>query len=334
MTRVSLDAEQMAVVGGSWLQERYHSGDGATVAEFLSFESVNEINPFEVGASHSRERREYRRRRAVVDGLLDIPPLRARAVASLSNGELRRVIVARTLLKESGRVVLDGGCGGIDESWRRRIAEAADAMRRFGVDLRVARARGEARVKERPVAARKAAAQADGVARAVFEMRGVDLSFGGRALFRDFSWTVHEGEHWVLRGPNGSGKTTLLALVTGDCPFSYACDMTVLGAKRGAPGVTLARSRAKIGSVSSMRQAFGGADPDVQLSDALRPSTRLLLLDEPCCGMSSRDAARFAGRVVRWLDAHPRVAAVWVEHLPSRIPQSFTLLKELRPCLR
>ena len=79
MTRISLDAEQMAAVGGSWLQERYHSGEGETVADFLSFESVHEINPFEVGGSHSRERREYRRRRTVVDGILEIAPLRSRS---------------------------------------------------------------------------------------------------------------------------------------------------------------------------------------------------------------------------------------------------------------
>lgn len=193
MTRISLDAEQMSAVSGSWLQERYHSGEGETVADFLSFESVHEINPFEVGGSHSRERREYRRRRKVVDG-----------------------------------------------------------------------------------------------------------------------------------------KTTLLALVTGDCPFSYACDVTVFGVRRGAPGVTLARLRTKIGSVSSAQHAYEGRDMESQMAAALRPSTRLLLLDEPCCGMSSREAAHFARKVASWLNAHPRVAAVWVEHQPSRIPQSFTLVKELR----
>ena len=331
MTRISLDAEQMAAVGGSWLQERYHSGEGETVADFLSFESVHEINPFEVGGSHSRERREYRRRRTVVDGILEIAPLRSRSLMSLSNGELRRVIVARTLLKESGSVVLDGGCGGLDESWRMRIAEAAGAMRPFGVDLRIARGTGASgRTKKKPRGADKAASPAIRGARAVVEIRNVNLSFGGRALFRDFSWVVHEGERWVLRGPNGSGKTTLLALVTGDCPFSYACDVTVFGVRRGAPGVTLARSRAKIGSVSSAQHAYEGTDLEAQMAAALRPSTRLLLLDEPCCGMSSREASRFARKVASWLNAHPRVAAVWVEHQPSRIPQSFTLVKELR----
>ena len=29
------------------------------------------------------------------------------------------------------------------------------------------------------------------------------------------SWTIHEGENWVLMGANGSGKTTLLRILTG-----------------------------------------------------------------------------------------------------------------------
>ena len=54
MTRVSLDERQVAAVGGGWLQERYYSSEGDSVRDFLSFRSVYEINPFEVGASHSR----------------------------------------------------------------------------------------------------------------------------------------------------------------------------------------------------------------------------------------------------------------------------------------
>ena len=84
MTRISLEAEQMAAVGGSWLQERYHSGEGETVADFLSFESVHDINPFEVGGDHSREKTMFRRRMAVVDRMLELEPLFDRALIALS----------------------------------------------------------------------------------------------------------------------------------------------------------------------------------------------------------------------------------------------------------
>ena len=52
-------AAQREAVRDGWLQGRYHSGDGETVAEMLSFNSVFEINPFEVGTDHAAERRVY-----------------------------------------------------------------------------------------------------------------------------------------------------------------------------------------------------------------------------------------------------------------------------------
>ena len=121
VTRISLEDGQVALAGDGWLQARYHSGDGDTVADFLSFRSVYEINPFEVGASHAAERAEYLARRDAVARLLDIAPLRRRPLMSLSNGELRRVILAKALLKERGTVVVEGMCGGLDSCWRRRM---------------------------------------------------------------------------------------------------------------------------------------------------------------------------------------------------------------------
>ncbi|MBO2464218.1 ABC transporter ATP-binding protein [Actinomadura violacea] len=44
----------------------------------------------------------------------------------------------------------------------------------------------------------------------VLQLRGVGVRRGGSALLRDVTWTVNEGERWVVVGPNGAGKTTLL----------------------------------------------------------------------------------------------------------------------------
>ena len=37
----------------------------------------------------------------------------------------------------------------------------------------------------------------------------------GKTLFKNLSWTIQPGEHWVITGPNGSGKTLLLELLAG-----------------------------------------------------------------------------------------------------------------------
>ncbi|MGK5552499.1 ABC transporter ATP-binding protein [Actinomadura kijaniata] len=44
----------------------------------------------------------------------------------------------------------------------------------------------------------------------VLELRGVGVKREGATLLRDVTWTVNEGERWVIVGPNGAGKTTLL----------------------------------------------------------------------------------------------------------------------------
>lgn len=45
---------------------------------------------------------------------------------------------------------------------------------------------------------------------AVIELADVTVTRGGKALLDSVSWTVEDGERWVILGPNGAGKTTLL----------------------------------------------------------------------------------------------------------------------------
>ena len=43
---------------------------------------------------------------------------------------------------------------------------------------------------------------------------------GGRAVFRQLSFSLESGQALVLRGANGAGKTSLLRLVAGLCPMA------------------------------------------------------------------------------------------------------------------
>ena len=49
----------------------------------------------------------------------------------------------------------------------------------------------------------------------MIEIRNAVVIKSGKRLFDDFSWKIHDGEHWVVSGPNGSGKTTLLEIISG-----------------------------------------------------------------------------------------------------------------------
>jgi iron complex transport system ATP-binding protein len=46
----------------------------------------------------------------------------------------------------------------------------------------------------------------------VLEFAGVGVRRGSTDLLKDVTWSVEEGERWVVIGPNGAGKTTLLQL--------------------------------------------------------------------------------------------------------------------------
>ncbi|MBI4608151.1 MAG: metal ABC transporter ATP-binding protein [Candidatus Rokubacteria bacterium] len=47
------------------------------------------------------------------------------------------------------------------------------------------------------------------------QLRSVSLGYGGIAVVREVTLTVHEGDFLAFVGPNGSGKTTLLRALTG-----------------------------------------------------------------------------------------------------------------------
>ncbi len=48
---------------------------------------------------------------------------------------------------------------------------------------------------------------------AVVELHEVSIVRSGATLLDGITWTVDEGERWVIIGPNGAGKTTLLQIV-------------------------------------------------------------------------------------------------------------------------
>lgn len=49
----------------------------------------------------------------------------------------------------------------------------------------------------------------------MIELKKIDVLKSGIRLFKDFSWRIEQGEHWLVTGPNGSGKTILLEILQG-----------------------------------------------------------------------------------------------------------------------
>jgi len=71
---------------------------------------------------------------------------------------------------------------------------------------------------------------------------------GTRHLLDELTWSVAEGEKWVVIGPNGAGKTTLLLLMTGRM-FPTSGTVTLLGERLGRTDI--AELRTRVGWASS-----------------------------------------------------------------------------------
>ena len=95
------------------------------------------------------------------------------------------------------------------------------------------------------------AAVAGSSAEPLVELRGVTVSYPpARVIFDRLSWTVRQGEKWVVAGANGSGKSTLLELITGDNVQGYQDGVWLFGAKKG-DGVSIWDVKAKLGVIST-----------------------------------------------------------------------------------
>src|SRR5690606_10324400 len=83
----------------------------------------------------------------------------------------------------------------------------------------------------------------------VLELADVTLIRSGNRLLDDVTWSVADGERWVILGPNGAGKTTLLQIAAAQMhPTSgYAA---VLGEILGA--VDVFELRPRIGLTSAV----------------------------------------------------------------------------------
>lgn len=348
--------QQTLALKNGFLAARWHSADidSESVGEYLSFNSVFEINPFAVGQRLGKKRRDFAKRAKGIVPLLELAPMMKRPVLSLSNGEMRRILLARALLKSPRLLVLDDAMAGLDPAWRGKMKDLVVSLARSGTAIvLVARNSDEippgaqtlslagSPAKEpppaKPVHKRPSLAKPRSPKCAV-SIRNLTIRLGKRTLFKNFSWQAATGEKWLVRGPNGSGKTTLFSLITGDNPSAYACDIEVLGQRRKV-GLPLGRIRNRIAMVSPEAQCYFPPEAIVNgrafatlssgeqllalLDRALSAKVDLLLLDEPCMNLDDAAIENFFSRLSAIAAARPDLTIIATAHRSSHIPPFF-----------
>ncbi|WP_199421825.1 ABC transporter ATP-binding protein [Actinotalea solisilvae] len=91
----------------------------------------------------------------------------------------------------------------------------------------------------------------------VLDLQDVSIRRGAKTILDHVSWTVADGERWVVLGRNGAGKTTMLQIAAGRMhPSSGTAH--VLGERLGAVDVFELRPRIGVASAALADRIPGG----------------------------------------------------------------------------
>lgn len=221
---------------------------------------------------------------------LKINHLLGRGIRALSTGEMRKVQIARVLLKSPEILILDEPFDGLDESARRDLARIIDDLmddsrtvilvthrqreilsnishvlairggqvifqgRREDVltpsQMEYLYATEFATSLSLPTTAETSKSTADTASEILITMKNVTVKYGRTTALDNVNWTMRTGQNWVILGPNGSGKTTLLNLITADNLQAYANEIYLFGKRRGS-GESIWDIKDRIGMMSS-----------------------------------------------------------------------------------
>lgn len=270
-----------------YYQQRFNSmdaGDAPTVRQYLYGEDAANM-PEDTLLAPLR-----------INALLD------KELIKLSNGETRRVMIAKGLLQKPLLLMLDNPFTGLDVQTRRHFMEMVNQVIASGIHVllvtspteipdnithvltldngaitgRYTRqefqrlpAAGAAPAAAGPVIDReKLQALVQPAPRAfntIVHMENVHVQYGENVILDNINWTVKPNEKWALLGPNGAGKSTLLSLINADNPQAYANELYLFDHKRGS-GESIWDIKRKIGFVSpELHQYFPARNSCLQV---------------------------------------------------------------------
>lgn len=193
-----------------------------------------------------------------------------RDIATLSQGQLRILLLARAFIRSPKLLLLDECTEGLDRAHRTTILEILEQMKEkttmvFATHrirhlpefctLHYAVSQGRlsrtqlSKLKETPKK-KEHEKLLSPKGKAIFRLENATVFIDGTEILHNINWTVSQGEHWLLLGENGSGKSTLLRLLAGDLNCAWGGKV-----ERWLPGSEeivreLARMREKISLLS------------------------------------------------------------------------------------
>ncbi|MEX2234473.1 MAG: ATP-binding cassette domain-containing protein [Cyclobacteriaceae bacterium] len=228
---------------GLFYQQRYYTMDDTELPKVRDVfgDDVEKLKTFDFSASFD------------VRELLDLHLTR------LSNGQLKKVVIMRHLVKNVPDLLLfDYPFDGLDaESGRDLSAFIDEIATRFGIQIiivdhahalpsvinrrlvldkfkiqKIEKVGKHAPVFEDPKNDSPPIQRNED--QPVVEMQNLTIEYSGKKIIKDLDWRISKGERWALTGKNGSGKTTLFSLIYADHPMAYSQKVFLFGKRRGS----------------------------------------------------------------------------------------------------
>ena len=164
-------------------------------------------------------------------------------IQQISQGELRRLLIARALLSKPEILILDEFCAGLDALSRHAMLDFIETLASRGTQLICSTHRREEVVPclqnvlhlhggkmvsgQWPAVSGRLATKSKPAA--VFQppasslqplyllkVRNADVILDEKPILHAINWEMLPGQHWAVIGANGCGKSTFLKILTGD----------------------------------------------------------------------------------------------------------------------
>ncbi len=217
-----------------------------------------------------------------IDSILD------RGVRFISTGQMRKVLLAKAILKRPGMIILDNLTDGLDISSQKSMRNLLDDLINQDWLLVVLSRQLEdvpkksthVMVLENGIAiqsGKKELVLSDSSVSNLMEtpsinfgklppishsetmqsiegpllsLKNVSVRYGDLQIFKNVNWEFRHGQHCHIYGPNGCGKTTLLSLILGDNQKAYGQNIHIFGKLRGS-GESIWDIKQKFGQVGT-----------------------------------------------------------------------------------
>ncbi|MBW2249865.1 MAG: ATP-binding cassette domain-containing protein [Deltaproteobacteria bacterium] len=123
-------AGRMLQKQGGVYQSRWNSfmnDEAQRVSDFLCYNNIHKINPYEIDRNLPDKLGFLQLEKKVID-LLDIRALYKKKIIQLSNGELRKILIAKSLLKNPEILIFDNPFTGLDQVYLKKLDDILENL--------------------------------------------------------------------------------------------------------------------------------------------------------------------------------------------------------------